>query len=145
MNDEQKQAVLRRVMEEGFGQGNLAVMDELVAADVIEHQSNIRPANVEGAKACIRMLHAAFPDFHLAHQHTAVAGDLVWSHYTATGTQTGPLGPFPPTGKPMRIDVFDLARVEGGKIVEHWGVPDLMGQLEQLGLLGRREPQGVRG
>ena len=40
----------------------------------------------------------------------------------------------PPTGRPMRTDVFDIVRVENGRIVEHWGVPDRLGTLFQLGL-----------
>lgn len=39
----------------------------------------------------------------------------------------------PPTGLPMRIDVFDVLRIVDGKVVEHWGVPDRLGLLVQLG------------
>ena len=46
-----------------------------------------------------------------------------------------------PTGRPMRIDVFDVIRVEDGKMVEHWGVPDRLGALLQLGLM--RPPGAV--
>jgi predicted SnoaL-like aldol condensation-catalyzing enzyme len=35
----------------------------------------------------------------------------------------------------MEIDVFDALRVVEGRIVEHWGVPDRLGALRQLGLL----------
>ena len=35
----------------------------------------------------------------------------------------------------MEIDVFDLLRVEDGRIVEHWGVPDRFALMHQLGLL----------
>lgn len=144
--DEQKRTVLVRVIEEGFGRGNLQVIDELVDPNVVEHQYNIKPATREGIKECIRMLHRAFPDFNVTMQHETVDGDLAWGHFTARGTQTGPLGPFPATGKAIEINVFDLARVRGDRIVEHWGVPDLFAQLEQLGLMPRERPrEGVRG
>jgi predicted ester cyclase len=32
---------------------------------------------------------------------------------------------------------MDVCRFEGGRIVEHWGVPDRFAQLAQLGLLPR--------
>jgi predicted ester cyclase len=39
----------------------------------------------------------------------------------------------PPTRKTMQIDVIDIARFEEGKLLEHWGVPDRLGILLQLG------------
>jgi predicted ester cyclase len=40
-----------------------------------------------------------------------------------------------PTGKPIAIDVIDICRYADGKLVEHWGVPDRMAILEQIGAL----------
>ena len=38
------------------------------------------------------------------------------------------------TGKVMEIDVLDISCFEEGKMVKHWGVPDRLGTLLQLGL-----------
>jgi predicted ester cyclase len=51
---------------------------------------------------------------------------------------------FPPTGKSFETDVMDVARFEDGKIVEHWGVPDQLGLLMQLGLMKRPQSVGAR-
>jgi len=53
----------------------------------------------------------------------------------ATGTNDGPFMGSAPTGRPIRIDVFDVIRVQDGRMVEHWGVPDRLGAILQLGLL----------
>ena len=53
---------------------------------------------------------------------------------TGTGTNDGSFMGNPPTGRTMRVDVFDSLRVENDRIVEHWGVPDRLGALFQLGL-----------
>ena len=130
------EALVRRLIEDGFNRGDLAVCDELIADDMAEHQ-DFGPGHARGAggvKAVIASLRRAFPDFHLAIEATAVDGGTVWLRMTGTGTNHGPFMGNPPTGRPMRVHVFDVLRVEDGRIVEHWGVPDRLGALVQLGL-----------
>lgn len=130
------EAVVRRLIEEGFNQGNLAVAEELSAPDLVEHQSfgPNHAAGAEGVKAVISSLRRAFSDFHLAIDDLVVAGDTVWLRMTGSGTNDGSFMGHAPTGKRMRTDVFDVLRVRDGRIVEHWGVPDRLGALFQLGL-----------
>lgn len=82
----------------------------------------------------IASLRRAYSDFHLAIDDLAVDGDTVWLRMTGTGTNDGSFMGHTPTGRSIRVDVFDMLRVEGGVIVEHWGVPDRPGALFQLGL-----------
>ena len=82
----------------------------------------------------ISSLRRAFSDFHLAIDDLAVDGDKVWLRMTGTGTSDGSFMGHPPTGRRMRTDVFDVVRVKEGRIVEHWGVPDRLNTLFQLGL-----------
>lgn len=132
------EAVVRRLIEEGFNRGNLAICDELAAPGLVEHQDfgPAHAAGAEGVKTVIASLRGAYSDFHLEIEHLAVDGDLVWLHMTGTGTHDGPFMGRPATGRAMRIDVFDLIRVADGRMVEHWGVPDRLGALLQLGLAG---------
>ena len=130
------EALVRRLIEEGFSEGNLDVADELISPDLVEHQNygpNHAPG-AEGVKAVIASLRRAFPDFHLAIDDLAVDGDTVWLRMTGTGTNDGSFMGHPPTGRRMRTDVFDALRVENDRLVEHWGVPDRLGTLFQLGL-----------
>jgi predicted ester cyclase len=39
-----------------------------------------------------------------------------------------------PTGKTFTIDIIDIVRFKGNKIIEHWGSPDRFALLVQLGL-----------
>jgi predicted ester cyclase len=130
------ETVVRRLIGEGFNDGKLEVCDELVDASLVEHQ-NFGPghaAGAEGVKAVIASLHRAYSDFRLEIEHLSVEGDLVWLHMKGSGTNDGSFMGHPPTGRTMRIDVFDLLRVRDGRLVEHWGVPDRLGALFQLGL-----------
>ncbi|MFZ1878905.1 MAG: ester cyclase [Gaiellaceae bacterium] len=130
------ETVVRRLIEEGFNEGNLDVCDALTSPDLVEHQEfgPNHAAGAEGVKAVIASLHGAFSDFHLAIEHLSVDGELVWLHMTGSGMNDGTFMGNAPTGRPMRIDVFDLIRVADGQMVEHWGVPDRLGSLFQLGL-----------
>ena len=133
------EAVVRRLIDGGFSQGRLEVCDELVAADIVEHQEfgpNHAPGP-EGVKAVIDSLRRAFSDFELRIDDLVVAGDTVWIRNTATGTNDGAFMGYPPTGRTIRITVFDVLRVADGRIVEHWGVPDRLGALHQTGAVAR--------
>jgi predicted ester cyclase len=130
------EALVRRLIEEGFNEGRLEVADELISPEMVEHQSfgPDHAPGADGVKAVIASLRRAFSDFHLAIDDLAVAGDTVWLRMTGTGSNDGSFMGHPPTGRAMRTDVFDALRVEDGRIVEHWGVPDRLGTLFQLGL-----------
>jgi predicted ester cyclase len=130
------EVLVRRLIEEGFNEGNLDVADELIAPDMVEHQ-NFGPNHAPGAdgvKAVIASLRHAFSDFHLEIDDLAVEEGTVWLRMTGSGTNDGSFMGNPPTGRTMRTDVFDSLRVENDRIVEHWGVPDRLGVLFQLGI-----------
>lgn len=130
------EAVVRRLIEGGFNEGNLDVADEVISPELVEHQ-NYGPDHApgsEGVKAVMASLRRAFSDFHLEIEELAVVGDTVWLRMTGTGTNDGSFMGHPPTGRQMRTPVFDELRVEDGLIVEHWGVPDRLNTLFQLGL-----------
>jgi predicted ester cyclase len=133
-------ASVRRLIEEGFSQGDIAVCDALIAVDAVEHQRGLRPGPA-GTKETITTLHRWFGDFRLEIVDLIAEGDMVWVRNRATGVNTGSVFGRPPTGRPFEITVFDAVRLEEGRIVEHWGVPDQLGMLVQLGLFdpGSRE------
>jgi predicted ester cyclase len=55
--------------------------------------------------------------------------------WRAIGTHTGELLGIPPTGKPVDVTGIWIDRVQGGKIVEEWGVSDQLGMLQQVGVV----------
>ena len=129
--------IVRRIIEEGFNEGNLETLGELTSPDLVEHQ-DFGPAHAAGAagvKAVVTSLRRAFTDFHLAIDDLVVDGDTVWLRMTATGVNEGSFMGHPPTGRAFQIQVFDVIRLEDGLMVEHWGVPDRLAVLLQLGLV----------
>jgi predicted ester cyclase len=66
----------------------------------------------------------AFPDYTFSVDLLIESGDLVVSNWTVRGTHTGsPFFGVAATGEPVVINGTAILRIEGGKIVEHWGGP----------------------
>lgn len=127
--------IVARVLLEGFAFGDEDVIDQICAPDLVEHQLGMQGSGrqaIDKIKRAIREVHGAMPDLHFDIADWSQNGDVVWVRAEGTGTNTGPfLGP--PTGKPVRFTVIDVARVRDGRIVEHWGVPDRFAILLQMG------------
>jgi predicted ester cyclase len=134
---------LERLLLEGFGRGDMSVVEEVVAEDLLEHQQGL-PQGREGLKDVIRSLRRAFPDLGYTVVQSVADEDKVWGHFRSRGTHEGPFMGHPPTGNTMGIDVIDIARFEEGLMVEHWGVPDRLGLLLQLGLFPTRRGDAAR-
>lgn len=92
------------------------------------------PQMLRGVKKAIISLHDAFPDFTLTIEDLIVGDDKVWGRMTGKGTHKNQFGPLPPTGKRFEITVIDIMRFKDGKLIEHWGVPDRLALMEQLGM-----------
>ena len=138
-HDSEALSVMRRMFDEGFATGETAVVDELCAADLVEHQFGMAGAGaeaIEQVKQAIRDVHKATPDISFTIEDSVERGDTIWVRVRAQGTATGPFFG-PPSGRPVDITVVDIARVVDGRIVEHWGVPDRFALLAQTGVLRR--------
>ena len=129
--------LFRAIIEDGFGKGNINVIDELASPDFVEHQYGFNPPNASSVKRAIESLHNGFPDFSMTVEELVSSGDKVWGRMTARGTHHGQFGPMPPTGKRIEITVIDIMRFKDGQLIEHWGVPDRFALMEQLGMMPR--------
>ena len=132
MSSEQNKRTVRRFYEEVINQNNLAVLDELLGEAYVSHDL---PSDPTALKGFISGFHAAFPDGRITIDQLIAEGDSVAMRGTFRGTQTGPFQDIPPTGKVVTIPAQDMYRVVGGKIVEHWGGPNQMSLLQQLGVI----------
>ncbi len=140
MSAEQNAAAVRRLFDEAFNEGHFDVVSEILAPDYEERQSGVEPGP-DGVKKTIATLRSAFPNLSCTIEHVAEQGDFVWAHVKVRGTHEGPLMGFAASHRPFEIDALHLWRFANGRIVEHWGVPDRMSAMEQLGLVPR--PQSV--
>ncbi|HEX5502377.1 MAG TPA: ester cyclase [Thermomicrobiales bacterium] len=139
---QRNKALVRRAVEEVYNQGQLAVVDELVAGDFVIHSSSADIRGPEGTKQYVAALRAAFPDLHITIEDQFAEGDRVATRWTARGTHTGAFEGLPPTGKQVRVTAIDIDRIADGKVVECWTNMDELGLLQQLGALPAPEQAG---
>ena len=103
---ERNMAIVRNVHDQ-VNRGNHAVFDEVLAADYARHCQAMPPEaqEIRGAeplKKFVREHIAAFPDWQDNIDLMFAADDMVAYITTSTASQTGQMGPFPPTGKQVR-------------------------------------------
>ncbi len=77
----------------------------------------------------------AFPAMRAQIQAQVAEDNLVTNRVTVTGKHTGDLFGMPPTGKDIKVDIIQVQRVEGGKVVEEWEVWDQLEMMRQLGVI----------
>ena len=136
MSTEENKALVRRWYEEVFNQKNLAAVGEFCDPQIIEHDLPPGlPAGSEGTKQLIGMFLAAFPDFHITAEDLIAEGDKVASRFTVRGTHKGEFMGIPPTGKQVTMTGIQIPRIANGKMVENWLNLDMLGLLQQLGVV----------
>ena len=83
----------------------------------------------------IDMFEAAFPLYELLAEDMIAEGDRVAVRATFRGIHQGEFAGIPATGLEVEIPVFLIYRIEDGLIAEHWMQADVMGLMQQLGVL----------
>lgn len=83
-----------------------------------------------------RMWFNAFPDARFEIEDIIVEGNKAAWRETLTGTHQGELMGIPPTGKQVRVSGMSFGVVgPNGKATQHWGSPDMMGLMQQFGVI----------
>ncbi len=129
MSTEENKALLRRFYDTVNHQG-LAAFDQFIAANAVDHSLPPGvPPTVEGTKMFFGMFHKAFPDLHIHLEDVVAEGDKVIARSHFTGTHQGEFQGIPPTGKQVKVGLFDMVRIANDKMVEHWGLVDALGMM----------------
>jgi predicted ester cyclase len=136
MSAQENKVLFQRTYEELLNRGDLDVADELVAPEFINHEAPPgRDRGPESMRGLATMLRTAFPDLRFEIEELVAEGDTVAGRLTMSGTHEGPLMGTPPTGRSVRQDHMHFVRFRDGKAVEHWGVRDDLGMMQQLGVI----------
>ena len=140
MSTEENKEIVRRY-QEAYNAANYDTLDEIVAADVLTpNMISSVPRGLKGAKLVHQKTLIGMPDYHTTIEDLIAEGDKVVARVTLTDTHTGDFYGIPPTGKRIKLSAMYIVRIEGGKIVEHWGEENGVTVLRQLGFKIKLEP-----
>ena len=135
MANEDQKAIVRRLIEEVWNQGNLAVADELLAPDLAARHTG-----------WVERFRTALPDLRCTIDLLVAEDDWVVALQTRTGSHTGvatglfvgqlvPGGELAPTGRRVSTTGALFCRIEDGRIVELRVLGDTLKLFQQLGVL----------
>lgn len=132
-SEDENAAIALRWHEDVINAGDLSVIDEIAAGDIVHHAGTFPDGNgPEAVKQVLGALLSGFPDV----QHTVEAivtdGDFVVTRWIAEGSHAGEFQGYEATGKRVTWTGINIFRIECGKIGEEWSEIDGLGRLAQL-------------
>ena len=111
---------------------NYDLIDQFVALDYID---NGEPSNPAEIKKKFAEFQGAIPDMYITVKDQIAEGDKVVTRGVWGGTQRGVLMGMKAQGKVVEVNFIMIHRLENGKLVEEWDQHDLVGLMEQLGVI----------
>jgi steroid delta-isomerase-like uncharacterized protein len=135
---EENKDFFRHYIEVIFNEGAHDRLAEFVASDAVDHDPLPGTEGLpilEGLAAFLDMRRQAFPDFKYTIEDVMAEDDKVFGRLTMHGTHTGAFLGIPASGVPVEMKVMTLVRLQDGKVAEHWGRPDMVSLLRQIGAI----------
>jgi steroid delta-isomerase-like uncharacterized protein len=139
--EEENEALARRWTEEALNTGDLDVLDEFVAEDVVHDAALYDPlVGRDAVKQALAHLLSGFPGMQFTVLAVVAEGDYVAVQWRGEGVHGGEYFGVPATGTQVAIEGINIYRFACGQIVEGWSEADGVGLLEQLGLVEPATP-----
>ena len=121
MSLEKNKTVARRYQEEVWGKGRLDLIDELLAADFVDHSlPEGMDASVAGARQAVQGAIDAFPDGQWSIEDLIAEGEKVVLRWKMQATHEQEFRGIAPSRKPVTVTGITILRIVNGKIVERW-------------------------
>jgi steroid delta-isomerase-like uncharacterized protein len=133
MSIEANKAVVMRVVSDMWNRGDDRAVEELIAPDMVEHGAfGAGTGGRDDARQTVERFRTAFPDLVLEAEQLIAEDDSVVLHWVGRGTHSGDFMGMPPSGAQVTARGLDIYRIRDGRVVEHWGYPDVAGLMAQL-------------
>lgn len=125
-----------RQMYDTVNKGAFDQLDDMLAPDFTTHEQSpgLEPDRA-GTKQFFAMMREAFPDWRMTVDQVLVQGDLAAARLRMSGTHRGDFMGTPATNKSFEVETIDIVKFRDGMAIEHWGVTDVLGMLDKLGIV----------
>ncbi len=139
MAESQAKQVYRRFVEEVINKGNTSIIPELYHPEYLDHSA---PPGMDHSGSVFdqvagipKLFRGAFPDVHFTIESMVEDGDWIATRVTGRGQHLGrPFMGTGPSGRKIAWSSEGFFRIKEGKIVEHYGQPDMLGLYEQVNM-----------
>jgi len=129
-------AIFRRFYERAWNQGDVGVVDELLAPGFVNHALGGVPGpHREPYKRAIAENGRDFPAYRLVIEDMIAEGDRVAARWSARAVFAGDGPDDPRAGVEIADAGITVVRIRDGKITDFWKASDGVGVLRQLGKL----------
>jgi predicted ester cyclase len=123
--------LVRRLSAELIDRRNLDVIATAFDPAFVSHTSG-DDLDRDAFATMLAQLLTALPDASVVTELVLADGDLVAWRSVTTGTHEQEWLGIPATGRAVSWSAIHIARLRGGRVLEHWGSPDILGLLSQL-------------
>ena len=136
MSTEENKAIVRRMTEEFYNQGNVESAERFFATTYVHNDpASPQVRDRDGLKQVVRAFRAGCPNLHITIDQLLAEGDTVTKRWSYHATHTADLSGLPPTGKRIAMSGLELFRLSDGMIVECWLAYDNLSLMHQLGVI----------
>ena len=122
IDNEKERIVMANNYVKAWNEGDLSLLEEVLSPECVRHHVGISEdiIGIEAIKEYVTYMRTGFPDLNVTLDELIIAKDHSIGRWTVTGTNTGPTGDSPPTGKKVKYNGIEVARIVDGKTVESW-------------------------
>jgi predicted ester cyclase len=122
MAESDNKRLVLKLYEQGWGAGNLDVIDQVFAFEHVLHWNEMEPTEQKRTssevKEIVREYRKALPDLRVEVNQLVAEGSKVAVQVTFIGTHQEPYEGFEPTNKPSLFTDMQILKFVDGKIVE---------------------------
>ncbi len=135
MGAAENQQLVKDIFERAINQRDESVFEEFIDPTYVNYDMPMPEPGPTGMRALMGGFFAAFPDMRIIVEQTIGEADLVCTRGHFEGTHDGDFMGVPATGKTVNVNYMDMWRIAEGKAIENWVRLDMLGLMQQLGVV----------